>query len=112
MIEQLLKSSPLSQVIFVHDYIQLIFESIGLSIFNKVELHSDGKVLQRKDLGFCDPLVSLIDQPVAKIEIEIDKDFSITFENLTTLVISLHPNDAIGPEAFQLVDGQGVIIVG
>jgi hypothetical protein len=54
--------SPLSQVVFVHDYLQLVFQGERLSIYNPCSLTGPGLNLQTGDPGFCDALVSLIGQ--------------------------------------------------
>ena len=74
MIEQLENSDPLSQVWFVHDYIQLQFQDRTVTVLNtpKLKLPS-GSVLERNDEGFCDNLVSQIEQSIQDAQLREGK---------------------------------------
>ena len=51
---------PLSQVVFVHDYVQLVFQDRALSLFNSITYQHGASQLVQGDSGFCDALVGLI----------------------------------------------------
>ena len=57
MLDALLLNCELSQVTFVHDYIQLTFQDVGLSAYNHVTLEANDTRLAQGDIGFCDLLV-------------------------------------------------------
>ena len=51
---------PLSQVVFVHDYVQLVFHDRAFSLFNRLTYQDNSYELLQGALGFCDSLVGLI----------------------------------------------------
>jgi len=55
---------PLSQVVFIHDYLQLIFQDERFNIYNLAQVDLQGKKLTQGQSGFCDAVVSLIGQRV------------------------------------------------
>lgn len=85
----------LSQVVFIHDYIQLVLGESRLSIFFKAKVELGGRVLSQGEPGFCDMLVSLIGQKIA--EIESGKELKVVFEEGATLSVA---EDGEGPEAW------------
>jgi hypothetical protein len=50
----------LSQVVFVHDYVQLVFQDSGFTLYNPLIYQDKGVTLTQGDAGFCDALVKLI----------------------------------------------------
>jgi len=56
-------ADPLSQVVFVHDYVQIVFQDRAFSIFNSLTYHEGSTVLHQGAPGFCDALVELIGKP-------------------------------------------------
>jgi hypothetical protein len=96
MSPDLLPTEPLSQVVFVHDYIQLVFQDACFSIYNIAELRrGDTSVLQGQP-GFCDGLVGLIGLPL--ISVSARPILSLTFQGGVTLVVT---EVCSGPEAWQ-----------
>ena len=77
MIDLLLDVEPLSQVVFVHDYIQLAFQDTYFSLYNQVTVIRHDNLLTRNDLGFCDELP------------EVNLPFQITHLCLTKYPTSL-----------------------
>jgi hypothetical protein len=52
---------PLSQVVFVHDYVQLVFQNACISIYNPISVQiGTASALAKGSPGFCDALVGLI----------------------------------------------------
>ncbi len=96
MIPDFLPAEPLSQVVFIHDYIQLVFQEACFTIYNSVELWlGETPVLQGRP-GFCDTLVSLIGLSI--ISVSVRPVLSLTFQSGVTLVVTEACN---GPEAWQ-----------
>ena len=109
MIEELEGCEPLSQVWFVHDYIQLQFQDRTVSVINEPQLKlPSGGVLYRNSAGFCDALVGQIGQSVKDATLREKEVFTLTFENGAMLIVPLTPEAANGPEAIEL---PGVSIV-
>jgi hypothetical protein len=109
MIEQLENSAPLSQVWFVHDYIQLQFQERSVTVMNTPKLRlSSGVILERKDEGFCDCLVSQIEQSIQDSQLRDNEEFLIRFASGVELIIPLTEEAANGPEAVEL---PGAVIV-
>lgn len=101
---------PLSQVWFVHDYIQLQFQEQTISIYNTPELIlADGTKLNRNSEGFCDALVAQIEQPVEELGLSEGVVFGIRFSSGVVFVVPLNDQAAInGPEALELPGAQVV----
>ena len=95
-------ADPLSQVVFVHDYVQLRFQETALSLYSRLTLATGHRVLLRTDPDFCDALVGLVGQRVASVGYRAENHLRITFGGGITLIASLRAVDANGPELFQL----------
>lgn len=103
MIDGLQDLEPLSQVRFVHNYIQLLFQEEIVTIINIPELHlPNGEVLARNAVGFCDALVGQIDQRLADTDLKDGCSCTFTFANGVKLVVPLTSDAARGPEAVEL----------
>jgi hypothetical protein len=111
MLECLTKADPLSQVIFINDYIQLRFEPITLTLLNAVSVKSASKNLVRNDLGFCDMLCALIGQRILDMSVMDKESASFLFESGTIVRVGLAPDDATGPEAFTIFDSHGFMLI-
>jgi hypothetical protein len=93
---EILPVEPLSQVVFIHDYFQLVFQEACFSIYNAAELRQGKSSLSQGQLGFCDSLVSLIGQRVTSAS--ASPSLSLTFQGGTVLVVA---QSGQGPEAWQ-----------
>ena len=111
MLDVLLDAEPLSQVVFVHDYIQLVFQDTYFSLHNRVSVHRAGCTLKDSDVGFADELRRLIGQRVVDTSSEAGRFSAIKFERGTQVSVSLRCEDANGPEAFELGDNNGLCVV-
>lgn len=89
-------TEPLSQVVFVHDYLQLVFQDACFSIYNVAELRQGNSSLSQGQPCFCDGLVSLIGQPLTSAS--ANPSLSLTFQNGTVLIVA---QSGQGPEAWQ-----------
>lgn len=102
----ILPTEPLSQVVFVHDYIQLVFQDACFSIYNAAELRLDGFLILQGQSGFCDRLVNLIGQSLLYVLAE--PVLSLTFQGGAVLVVTQFGD---GPEAWQYNSANGPIVV-
>jgi len=99
MIEELEGCEPLSQVWFVHDYIQLIFQDKTVTLNNPPVLETlEGRKIHRRSDGFCDALVALINQPLVDATVDDGVEFQLSFGNGGKLTVPLCGPDALGPE--------------
>ncbi len=111
VLQCLSKAELLSQVIFIHDYIQFRFEPMTLTLLNAVSVKSASKDLTRNDLGFCDTLCALIGQRILDMSIIDKESASFVFESGTIVRLGLAPDDGTGPEAFTIFDGYAFMLV-
>ncbi|MEC5398114.1 hypothetical protein [Uliginosibacterium sp. H1] len=101
---------PLSQVVFVHDYIQLVFQAQGFSIFNLAQVTHRGLTLTQGNPGFCDALVSLIGCSVLQAHHCESYKLTLEFKNGESFFVPAAPAYVRGPEAFQY-DGSNEYLV-
>ena len=88
----------LSQVVFVHDYVQLVFQDCSFSFYNRLTYQHGCLALGHGTPGFCDALVSLIGSTVL-VELGHDR-FSLHFSNGATVHVATSGPDVRGPEAW------------
>jgi len=100
-------AEPLSQVVFVHDYVQFRFQDVVLSVLSRLTVSADGRALKRHDLGFCDALVNLIEKRVTSTDYSEGEHMRLTFADGSIVSVSLRGEDAVGPELF-LLDRPGL----
>jgi len=105
----LVPASPLSQVVFVHNYLQLVFEDECFNIYNRVSLHAQGTDMKQGTAGFADGLVQLIGSRMVGCETE--PALKLRFESGAELTVLMGDADVTGPEAFQYTGGGGVYVV-
>jgi hypothetical protein len=94
--------APLSQVVFVHDYLQMVFGDSRLSVYASATVSSTYRSLVRSDVGFCDALVALIGKRVISADYARMRQLRFTFEGGESVTVSLLGDGVIGPELFQL----------
>ena len=107
------KLSPtesLSQVVFVHDYLQLVFEDETFSIYNLTELVLGGVAIAQGAPGFCDGLVKLIGQGATVAQSERCA-LSFSFAGGANLRVLRSAGAARGPEAFQFAGRANLLVV-
>lgn len=90
---------PLSQVVFVHDYLQLFFQDCAFSIYNLATYTAGDITLTQGDAGFCDALVALIEQ-AARVE-ALPGKLSLHFDKGAVVSIPSTDETIRGPEAWQ-----------
>ena len=109
MNSQVVPSEPLTQVTFVHDYIQLVFQDEGFSLHNAVEVEAAGSRLAQGADGFADSLVRLVGfRVVSASECEFGP-LQLCFEGGTKVTVTWK---GAGPEAFEFSQGGIVTMVG
>ena len=90
----------LSGVTFVMDYLQLQFNPPPIiSVYTPVTVSSNGKAWSSGDDQFRNRLCEQITKIVKSVVIRDGEAFLITFEDGSTVSLSLKPSDYVGPEA-------------
>lgn len=103
----LTQAEPLSEVRFVHDYVQFVLWPHTLSIYPRLKVSRGDHVLSPADSGFYDSICSLIGQKVVNV-IRVEKaQLEFAFSLGTKLFVSLRPEDAVGPEIAMLSGSNG-----
>lgn len=92
-------TETLSQVVFVHDYLQLVFQDSAFTIYNLATYSADSTQVRQGQPGFCDALVSLINQNV-RTEVLGDK-LLLHFSSGAVVSVPVSGPDTRGPEAWQ-----------
>jgi hypothetical protein len=105
----LVPAGPLTQVVFVHDYLQLVFDTGRISIYNRASLDMGARRQRTGEAGFADSLVQLIGQRV--LHAELEPTLALQFERGSRLVVLNGPDDVKGPEAFEISQDAGGITV-
>jgi hypothetical protein len=90
---------PLTQVVFVHDYLQLVFQDSRFSFCYWPTLQVAEAVLERGAAGYCDTLVSLIGQGVRSVDAD-GTGLSLRFQNGALLLVPSFDPDCNVPEAW------------
>ncbi|WP_028208236.1 restriction endonuclease subunit S domain-containing protein [Paraburkholderia nodosa] len=67
MDSRLVPVEPLSQVVFIHDYFQLVFQEERFTVYNRSAVADRESVIRQGTVGFCDKLVELIGQSVVAV---------------------------------------------
>ncbi|MBX3608341.1 MAG: hypothetical protein KF871_00480 [Hydrogenophaga sp.] len=100
-------SEALTQVVFVHDYIQLVFHGLTLSLYGTISVVSKDEQLERASSGFCDRLVGLIGQRATAATDLPENELNLRFES----GVSIQVRAGDGPETWEL-HRAGLIVVG
>ena len=95
---------------FVHDYVQLVFQDEAFSLYNPIVVTTQGAEYEQGGAGFAESLVSLIDRAVVEVDSSDQYALSLRFDCGTHVQV-LRENSAKGPEAFQFNGPNGVIVV-
>ena len=92
-------TDPLSQVVFIHDYLQLVFQDCAYTLYNTANYSLGAVAYRQGEPGFCDALVSLIDQ-TAQADAR-SNGLYLQFAKGAIVSVPLSGPDANGPEAWQ-----------
>lgn len=107
----LLPPEPLSQVVFIHDYIQLVFQSHGFSIYNLAQVTHGNSLLTQGSSGFCDAVAGLIGLHVIQVSSSPQHKLSLLFENQQQILVPSSQEYVRGPEAFQFTGPEHLLVV-
>ena len=103
---------PLTQVVFVHDYVQLVFETETLAIYNLMRFHGlQGEEIEQGQTGFADALVGLIGAKAVSVNTSQAECLALQFENKGRLAVTQGAEGSAGPEGFQFSSVDGLIVV-
>jgi len=109
---QLKPTEPLTQVVFVHDYVQLVFDTEILSVYNPMSFRgSQGEGLEQGQIGFADALVGLIGAKASSVNTSQAECLALQFENNGRLAVRRGTDEVPGPEAFQFSSVAGHVVV-
>lgn len=100
-----------SQVVFVEDYVQLVFHEERFSFLEALALESSQRVLTSGTAGFCDSLVSLIGKRAASVDVDDDNQLTIVFDDGVTVRAGFDSLGS-GPEAWTFHGADGHDVVG
>jgi hypothetical protein len=104
----MIPKDELSQVVFIHDYLQLVFQDVCFTLLTPPTLISGGDMYRPGESGFCDKLVSLISAKATAVQCGANDDLSITFSNGAKVSVSTSDPRATGPEAWHF-GGAGLL---
>lgn len=90
----------LSAITFVRDYVQLAFDGPNMNAYTAATVSCGAESFRLGQPGYRDALCKPIGSRVARVEAD-DERVSISFEDGTTISISLRADDYRGPEALQ-----------
>jgi hypothetical protein len=93
-------TDALSQVVFIHDYLQLVFQDCDFTLYNPVSYELDGSTLKQGQVGFCDAVVALIDQ-TATVHAKESGRLTIQFVRGAAIHVPSSGPHTRGPEAWQ-----------
>ena len=102
---------PLSQVSFVQDYIQLVFQHETLSIYNPAEVCIFAKRIASGEPGFADALVHLIGRSTMSVQFNVNELLRLEFDDGSTVAVQKAAADSSSIEAFKF-NGNNTIVVG
>lgn len=99
----------LSQVVFVHDYLQLVFQECSFTIYNQATYTQGAIAIRQGGAGFCDALVSLIQQ---KVQVDFaGNTLSLRFNSGAVVSVESSGAASRGPEAWQFGWFGGPLVV-
>lgn len=98
--------APLNQVVFIHDYFQLVFQDASFSIYNEAEIRIGMAVFGQQQPGFSDKLIGLIGKTLTAVS--TSPSLALTFENGAVVVVS---QTGCAAEAWQYKSAIGEVVV-
>ena len=103
MFEELKNWEMLSQVWFVHDYVQLQFhDDHTLNVYNPFSVAKEEFSYKQGQLGYADALVNIIGSKIIEVNYQQFSNFSLTFSCGSIFEINLSKGVVNFPEAFEL----------
>jgi hypothetical protein len=105
-LDNLKKCDPLSQIIFIHDYIQLILQDCIITVCNTSEIKPfNKKPISFGKQGFADELIKLIDSKITEVSYSENKVLTLIFSNNYEFSVLLNPESVSSSEAFEISGG-------
>lgn len=101
---------PLSQVVFIFDYLQIYFQDAVFTIYNLATYAHGSVTIRQGEPGFCDSLVALIGQ-TARVQVHPEMGLIIRFHGGASITVSSSDPNACGPEAWNFCRSNGPLIV-
>lgn len=95
-------AEPVSQVAFIHDYFQLVFQEERFTVYNKVAISDGENVIRQGSVGFCDKLVEFIGQSVVAVTQTDAYVLCLRFSGGATFQVEAD-HDPLWPEAFDFI---------
>ena len=102
MDSRLVPAEPLSQVAFMHDYFQLVFQEERFTVYNKVAIADGENVIRQGSVGFCDKLVEFIGQSVVAVTQTDAYVLCLRFSGGATFQVEADQGP-LWPEAFDFI---------
>jgi hypothetical protein len=103
-------AEPLSQVVFIHDYVQLVFQDERLSIYNPIAVSDAQSDLSCGGLGLRDALVGLIGQSAVSVAPPESFVLALSFERGQSVLVSKRGATGIA-EAFEFRGNDNLVVV-
>jgi hypothetical protein len=103
-------AEPLSQVVFVHDYVQLVFQGERFSIYNPLSVAGTQSTLRLGSPGLCDALVRLIGQSAVCVTPPESCVLALSFERGDTVFVSKRGAAGVA-EAFEFRSNDNRVVV-
>ncbi|WP_244064015.1 hypothetical protein [Bradyrhizobium sp. Ce-3] len=94
-----IEGKRLSSVVFVEDYVQLVFDGDVLTMFVWPEISGGSKIFKQGSEGYCDALSRLINRRVVEAAEHPGEQLSMLFSSGDVLSMSLREDDRTGVEA-------------
>jgi hypothetical protein len=94
-------SEPLTQVVFIHDYMQIVFEDESFNIYNLAEIENRGVKIEQGEPIFCNALVSLIGQRVIAVSRTNSHALKLSFSDGANFLVRCDNAAIKSPEAFE-----------
>jgi hypothetical protein len=111
MLEQLKQWDPLSQVVFIHDYLQLVFQENTLNVYNPYIIEdNNGEKYAQGEVGYADALVRFIGSSIDKVEYKEKGYLHLHFSPAGVFIVVLKPGVSHSPEAFAYDSTEGPIV--
>jgi hypothetical protein len=107
MSANLVPEHALSQVVFVHDYVQLIFQHASFNLYNTIRVSGPSGAFVQGQTGFADALVGLIGQRVRSEQDSSECILELVFEEGTRVQLLRGDEYAHITEAFEFFSEDG-----
>lgn len=102
MDSRLVPIEPLSQVVFIHDYFQLVFQDERFTVYNRTAVTDGVQLIRQGSTGFCDKLVGLIGQRVIAVARTDAHVLCLRFSDGVTFQVEVD-QERMWPEAFDFI---------